>query len=113
MKMCLLTGSSMRSRSGRFSSNFPPTTPGRALTMYFSSFIDIPQSFSHYFLHPLDDFRRLIDNLFGQSFQRLTADGIYLPLPFVCISNELRILKHLCIGLAQNFDSVWGNPRSR
>src|SRR5215510_14105491 len=113
MKIYLLTGSSMRSRSGRFSSNFPPTTPGRALTMYFSSFIDIPQSFSHYFFHPLDDFRRLIDYLSVQSFQPLPADGIYLPLSLVCISNELRIFKHLCIGLAQNLDSICGNPRSR
>src|SRR5262245_19808472 len=113
MKMYLLTGSAMRSRSGRFSSNFPPTTPGRALTMYFSIFIDIPQSFSHYYFNPLDDFRRLIDYLSGQSFQLLPADGIYFPLSLVCISNELRILKHLGIGFAQNLDAVCGNPRSR
>src|SRR4030095_9165177 len=101
IKMCLLTGSSMRSRSGRFSSNFPPTTPGRALTMYFLIIICVPQSFSHDFFHPLDDLRRLIDNLFGQSFQPFTADGIYLPLPFVCVSKELLIFSHLSVGLAQ------------
>src|SRR6266550_2098518 len=113
IKMCLFTGSSMRSRSGRFSSNFPPTTPGRALTMYFSMFICVPQLFAHYLFHPFDDFRRLIDNLFGQSFQPFTADRVYLPLPFVCISKELRIFKHLRVGLAQKLDSVCGNPRSR
>src|SRR6266850_4434147 len=112
IKMCLFTGSSMRSRSGRFSSNFPPTTPGRALTIYLSIFIGVLQSFSHYFFHPLDDFLRLIDNLFGQSFQSFTAGRINLPLPFACISNELRIFKHLCVGLAQNLDSVRRNPRS-
>src|SRR5262245_58940998 len=112
MKMCLLTGSAMRSRSGRFSSNFPPTTPGRALTMYFSIFIGVPQSFSHYLFHPLDDFRRLIDYLFGQSFQPLPADGIYFPLSLVCISNELRIFKHLRIGFAQHLNSIRRNPWS-
>src|SRR5437870_1576457 len=108
MKMCLFTGNSMRSRSGRFSSKRPPTTPGRALTMYFEISIWL---FPQNSFNPLYNIRWLIDHLFRQTFQPFARDRIDLPLPFVCVRYELRIFQHLYISLAKSPDTIGGNTR--
>src|SRR5262244_1892791 len=102
IKTCRLTGSSIRSRNGRFSSWRPPRTPGLALTIYFSMLISAPPLlFAHYFFHPFNNIRRLMNNLPGEGLQPLSAHWIDLPLPFCRFSHELWILEHFCVGFAE------------
>src|SRR5687768_2823720 len=115
IKIWRLTAIWMRSRNGRFSSNLPPRTPGRASTIYSlrsmsSPVIGLsPFSLSQNFLHSFDDIGRLLNHLFGQSFELFTAHRIDLPLPFFCLSQEVRIFEHLVVRFAKNLQPIARN----
>jgi hypothetical protein len=58
--------------------------------------------FPEYLLQSLDHIRRLHDGFLGHRFEFLTAGEFNIPVAFLRVGEEFRIVDHLLVGLAQD-----------